>query len=422
LSDFFQNGIVTTLHNLKTRSLQSLEEELHEFSEHSPMALILPCLYSELAQDALSHIIDTLNGATYLAHVVIGLDQATESEYRHALEYFSRLKITHTVLWNDGPRASELQDKLKQHNVAPTDLGKGCNVWYCFGFIQSLPDIKVVALHDCDITTYDRALLARLLYPVANPQFNYQFCKGFYARVAEGKLNGRVSRLLVSPLLRSMKRVFPEQSFLEYLDSFRYPLAGEFAMRIDLVKTLRIPADWALEIGLLTEVFRNYSTKQVCQIEVADNYDHKHQALSADDRSRGLSRMSSDIATSLYRILATFGAVFETGTVRTVKAAYLRIALDLIESYYNDAMVNGLHFDRDAEERAVEAFATNVLISGQEYLQTGQDLPYVPSWNRVTSVYPSAPEQLAEIVALDYEEFGNVGESNRRAAGSAGLG
>jgi glucosyl-3-phosphoglycerate synthase len=114
--------------------------------------------------------------------------------------------------------------------------------------------------------------------------------------------------------------------------------------------------------------------------------------------------------------------VFETGTVRTVKAAYLRIALDLIESYYNDAMVNGLHFDRDAEERAVEAFATNVLISGQEYLQTGQDLPYVPSWNRVTSVYPSAPEQLAEIVALDYEEFGNVGESNRRAAGSAGLG
>jgi glucosyl-3-phosphoglycerate synthase len=311
---------------------------------------------------------------------------------------------------------------LKQHNVAPTDLGKGCNVWYCFGFIQSLPDIKVVALHDCDITTYDRALLARLLYPVANPQFNYQFCKGFYARVAEGKLNGRVSRLLVSPLLRSMKRVFPEQSFLEYLDSFRYPLAGEFAMRIDLVKTLRIPADWALEIGLLTEVFRNYSTKQVCQIEVADNYDHKHQALSADDRSRGLSRMSSDIATSLYRILATFGAVFETGTVRTVKAAYLRIALDLIESYYNDAMVNGLHFDRDAEERAVEAFATNVLISGQEYLQTGQDLPYVPSWNRVTSVYPSAPEQLAEIVALDYEEFGNVGESNRRAAGSAGLG
>ena len=171
-----------------------------------------------------------------------------------------------------------------------------------------------------------------------------------------------------------------------------------------------------LEIGLLTAVFRNYSTKQVCQIEVADNYDHKHQELSADDRTRGLSRMSSDIATSLYRILATFGAVFETGTVRTVKAAYLRIALDLIESYYNDATVNGLHFDRDAEERAVEAFATNVLISGQDYLQTGQEIPYVPSWNRVRSVYPSAPKQLANIVALDYEEFASDLQPSRQAA------
>ena len=45
MSDFFQNGTVTTLHNLKTRSLESLEEELHQFSQHNPMALILPCLY-----------------------------------------------------------------------------------------------------------------------------------------------------------------------------------------------------------------------------------------------------------------------------------------------------------------------------------------------------------------------------------------
>lgn len=408
MSDFFQNGTVTTLHNLKTRNLESIEEELHEFSRHNPMALILPCLYSELEQDALGRIIDALNGATYLHHVVIGLDRATEAEYCHALDYFARLKISHTVLWNDGPRAQELQNQLKQQSIAPTDLGKGCNVWYCFGFIQSMPEIKVVALHDCDITTYDRSLLARLLYPVANPSFNYAFCKGFYARVAEGKLNGRVSRLLVSPLVRAMKRVFPEQHFLEYLDSFRYPLAGEFAMSMDLVKTLRIPADWALEIGILTEVYRNYSTKQVCQIEVADNYDHKHQDLSSDDRTKGLSRMSSDISTSLYRILATFGAVFQTGTVRTVKAAYLRIALDLIESYYNDAVVNGLGFDRDAEERAVETFASNVLTSGQDYLQSGQEVPYVPAWNRVLSVYPSAPQELARIVAQDYDEFGTA--------------
>jgi glucosyl-3-phosphoglycerate synthase len=214
-----------------------------------------------------------------------------------------------------------------------------------------------------------------------------------------------------------MKRIFPHQDFLDYLDSFRYPLAGEFAMRVDLLKTLRIPADWALEIGILTEVFRNYSTKQVCQIEVADNYDHKHQELSADDKSRGLSRMSSDIGMALYRIMATFGTVFEAGTVRTVKAAYLRIALDLIESYYNDAVVNGLDFDRDAEERAVETFANNVLTAGQEFLRTGQELPYVPSWNRVLSVYPTAPEDLAQIVKRDDHEFRIVQPSDVVALG-----
>ena len=104
--------------------------------------------------------------------------------------------------------------------------------------------------------------------------------------------------------------------------------------------------------------------------------------------------------------MATFGAVFESGTVRTVKAGYLRFALDLIESYYNDAVVNGLDFDRHAAERAVETFANNVLRSGQDYLQSGQELPYVPTWNRVLSVCPTVPARLAEIAAKDYDDFG----------------
>ena len=35
-----------------------------------------------------------------------------------------------------------------------------------------------IALHDCDILTYEKSLLAKLFYPVANPVFNFQFCKG----------------------------------------------------------------------------------------------------------------------------------------------------------------------------------------------------------------------------------------------------
>ena len=46
MSDFFQNGIITTLHNLSTRSQDALETELSEFAKDCPMTLVLPCLYS----------------------------------------------------------------------------------------------------------------------------------------------------------------------------------------------------------------------------------------------------------------------------------------------------------------------------------------------------------------------------------------
>jgi len=411
MSDFFQNGIITTLHNLSGRPTEALHRDLQQFSAQRPMSLVLPCLYSELQHPALAEIVAQLQEVPYLSQIVIGLDRASEAEYRHALAYFSRLPQPHAVLWNDGPRMQTIHRRLAALELAPQELGKGCNVWYCLGYVQATGVAQAVALHDCDITTYDRDMLARLFYPVANPQFNYQFCKGYYARVAENKLNGRVSRLLVSPLIRTLKKVSGEHDFLSYLDSFRYPLAGEFSMRMEVLKDLRIPSDWGLEIGVLSEVFRNYSTNRLCQVEVADTYDHKHQDLSADDESQGLSRMSLDIAKALFRKLATFGVVFDSGTVRTVKAAYLRIALDLIESYSNDALMNGLHLDRHAEERAVELFARNILKAGESFLEGGEESPFIPAWNRVTSVYQDVFADLVAAVEADAREFSEARES-----------
>jgi glucosyl-3-phosphoglycerate synthase len=404
MSDFFQNGIITTLHNLSRRPLADLDRELMAFSRERPMALVLPCLYSELGTPALERIVGELRQVPYLSQIVIGLDRADRDQYRHALDYFAPLPQPATVLWNDGPRMRAIHERLASYNLAPDSPGKGRNVWYCFGYVQASDVARTVALHDCDIVTYQRELLARLLYPVANPAFNYEFCKGFYARVADNRLNGRVSRLLVSPLIRTLKKVTGEHGYLQYLDSFRYPLAGEFSMRIDVLRDLRIPSDWGLEIGVLSEMYRNYSTNRLCQVEVADTYDHKHQALSPDDPSAGLSRMSLDIAKALFRKLATYGAVFDAGTVRTVKAAYFRIALDLIESYANDARINGLTLDRHAEERAVELFASNILRAGESFLESGDDSPFMPAWNRVTSVYQEVFDDLLEAARDDAAE------------------
>jgi glucosyl-3-phosphoglycerate synthase len=249
MGDFYQNGIITTLHNLSHRSIPALEEELLRFSRTRPLGLILPSLYSELEGEALPRIIGQLQAVPYLTEIVIGLDRADEAQYRHALAFFGKLPQRHRVLWNDGPRLKALDAELQSRDLAPRELGKGRNVWYCMGYTLASGRAESVALHDCDILTYDRGLLARLIYPVANPQFNYEFCKGYYARVADGKINGRVSRLLVTPLLRALKKTLGDMEYLDYMDSFRYPLAGEFSFRRDVLTDIRIPSDWGLEIG-----------------------------------------------------------------------------------------------------------------------------------------------------------------------------
>nr|WP_242523934.1 glycosyl transferase [Microbulbifer salipaludis] len=382
-----------------------MEADLMRFSRQRPMSLLLPSLYSELEGEALPRILKILAEVPYLSEIVIGLDRADESQYRDALKQFSILPQHVRVLWNDGPRLRELDAQLQRDGLAPMDAGKGRNVWYCLGYILASGRGEAIALHDCDIVTYDRMLLARLFYPVANPQFSYEFCKGYYSRVANGKINGRVCRLLVTPLIRTLKKIYGHTKYLEYMDSFRYSLAGEFSFRRDVVNDLRIPSDWGLEIGVLSEMYRNYSTNRLCQVDIAHAYDHKHQDVSFDDEDCGLSKMSIDIAKSFFRKLATQGTVFSSETFRSIKATYFRIALDFVETYRNDAIINGLNFDIHKEEQTVELFASNLVKAGQAFLDNPMETPFIPSWNRITSAEPGFLERLKQAVEADYEEY-----------------
>lgn len=405
MADFYQNGIITTLHNLTHRHIADLESDLLQFSKQRPMGLLLPSLFSELEGEALPNIVQQLKNVPYLSEIVIGLDRADESQYRHAIQFFNTLPQHHRILWNDGPRLKAIDAELQSLGLAPKEMGKGRNVWYCMGYILASGKSESIALHDCDIVTYTSELLARLIYPVANPMFNYEFCKGYYARVAGGKLNGRVNRLLVTPLIRSLKSVIGSHPYLEYMDSYRYPLAGEFSFRRDVLNDIRIPSDWGLEIGVLSEMHRNYANNRLCQVDVADAYDHKHQDLSLDDQRGGLSKMSIDIAKSLFRKLATKGVVFSPEAFRSLKATYYRIALDFVETYRNDAVMNGLNFDIHQEEESVEMFAKNIMDAGQMFLENPMETPFTPSWSRVQSALPDIFERLYEAVEADYQEF-----------------
>ena len=405
MADFYQNGSITTLHNLGERSTASLEQDLVQHAERRPLGLILPSLYSEIATPALPNILAELKKVPYLSQIVVGLDRANAEEYRHALSFFSDLPQHHRVLWQDGPRLQALDARLAEAGLAPKELGKGRNVWYCMGYVLATARVDAVALHDCDILTYERSLLARLLYPMAHPLFNYEFCKGYYPRIADNKINGRVCRLLVTPMIRALKQVLGESAYLNYLDSYRYILAGEFAFRRDALSDLRVPSDWGLEIGVVSEVYRSNNNRRICQVDIASNYDHKHQNLSADDPGAGLSRMSTDIAKSIFRKLAIQGTVFNQETFRTVKATYYRLALDLTEAYRNDAIMNGLRFDINGEEEAIELFAENIMEAGRHFLEKPMDAPFIPTWNRVVSAIPDIFDQLIDAVEADHDEF-----------------
>ena len=123
MGDFYQNGIITTLHNLARAAMEAMEGELLAFSRQRPLGLILPSLFSELEGEALPAIVDELVKVPYLSEIVIGLDRADPHQYRQALAFFARLPQRHRVLWNDGPRLQALDRQTA--GVGPGAAGAG---------------------------------------------------------------------------------------------------------------------------------------------------------------------------------------------------------------------------------------------------------------------------------------------------------
>ena len=401
MGDYFQNGPITTLHDLGQRSRDELDADLVKWGKSRPMSLIIPSLFSELGGPALNKIVDELAQVPFLDQIIIGLDQANEEQFFEAREFFARLPQPTKILWNDGPRLRELDRLFEQHAIAPNQAGKGRNVWYCMGYFLASGIGEVVGLHDADIVTYDREMVSRLFYPVVHPTFGYAFSKGYYFRTDGERLNGRVVRLLVTPLIRALRQCLGENDYLDYIDSFRYPLAGEFAMHINVVRNIRIPSDWGLEIGVLSEVHRRYTTQRICQVDLAGAYDHKHQQVSFEDPSTGLHKMSRDITNAMYRKLAIGGEVLSPEIFRTIKASYYRNALDMVERYSHLADLNGLHFDSHNEEQLVEVFAQAVMDAGDDFLNHPMESPFISSWARVQSAVPDAFAQLRAAVEAD---------------------
>ena len=111
--------------------------------------------------------------------------------------------------------------------------------------------------------------------------------------------------------------------------------------------------------------------------------------------------MSTDISKAMFRKLATAGITFNGGTFRTLKATYYRIALDLVESYYADAVINGLPFDRHSEEKAIELFSENIIKAGDSFISNPMETPFIHNWNRVVNAIPNILKDIYDAVEED---------------------
>ncbi len=400
MADFFQNGVITTLQKLGQRNLEEIEKELTDFPKRNSSVLLLPALYSEFEREAMPKILEELKKVNYIDMIVLSLGMADEEEFLRVKKIMSALPQKVKIVWNQGNRVQRLYNLLEEKGFIANIPGKGAAVWMAMGYILSGNRNVVIALHDCDIKNYNRELLARLIYPLVRPGANFEFSKGYYARVA-GKLYGRVTRLFVTPLIRSLKKLLGVNNFLEYLDSFRFILSGEFALIGELARGINISPSWGLEISILSEIYQNTSVDRICQVELVESYEHKHQDLSVENPNKGLLKMASDIARILFRILSEDGIVMSEAFFRTLITTYIHFAKETVEKFYALSMINGLFYDRHGEIKTVEAFANTLSRAKDDFIEDPMSIPVLSSWNRVEAAIPDFMDLIREAVEED---------------------
>lgn len=406
MPDFAQSGPITTLHDLGTVCNDRLRSTLRRAVKNYPIGLVLPLTASDMRAAPFPRIMEQLATADYIDTTVLVLNRADSvDDYREAVRLLAPMGPKAQVLWTDGPRGQAALEQLTEAGFDLTQPGKGRAVWFAFGYLLADPGVKAFVLQDGDIVDYDDSMLVRLCLPMAHPGMDFDFCKAYYARCTT-KMHGRVVRLLVVPMLRALISVMGNDPYLVFMRSFRYPLAGEFAVTSTLARSNRIPCDWGLEVGTLAEVFRNTSPKRIAQVDLAQHYEHKHQPLDIQQADAGLMKMASDILANIVRTLTSRGMVFTRGHFNTLRAAYLRLAQDAIRQYDADSLMNGLEYDRHAEELAIEAFAELITGTGDAVHADPFGRPALPTWTRVITALPDFPQQLREIAAADLAEYG----------------
>jgi len=403
MSDFAQRGPITTLPSLGVRPLHEMEDQLSEWANKTPTGVVIPCHADDLHSPAFANIVATLSELRYIDEVIVGLDAAGPSDFVAARKLLNTLAQRTCVVWHHGPRLSRVRETLAAHGLDPAAHGKGRNLWYCFGYVRSHARLARVVVHDADIASYDRGFLCRLAYPVLSPELGYRVAKAFYHRQTDGQLGGRLTRLLVGPLLDALGQVLGQNQALEYLKAFRYPLAGEISFDAVLIDDLVIPNNWGIDLAMLFEFRRAVADQFICQVELEGPYDHKHRMFGPASGDGGLVSMAHDVVGTLHQELATQGHVVSADDADAISQAYLVRVVEDVVRYGHVAEINGLHHDGESELNMAHRLSDIVRQTSPDALG-GAANPDSPSWAKLEAADPGISRMLAAAVDADQAE------------------
>lgn len=361
MADFYQHARVPTLHHLSHADAAEREGELLHWSAEKPVVLLLPALYAECERPALPQILERAADVSYVSEVVLSMNEMDAAGHDQAVKLCRRTLRGKParIIWNDGLALRAAFERMEQSELPGYHAGKGTNIWMGVLSLQARGFDGVVVSHDTDILNYSREMIQRLAYPLLHPRMNYRYAKGYYSRVSE-RLYGRVTRLLIFPMIQACRDVLGPKPLIDHLSDFRYPLSGEFAADMSALRSFSLPGGWGLEISMLAESFHRLTVEEVCQVDLGFHFEHRHRSLSPAQSGLlepGLVTAAADVARCLaYQVLRDSEQASAQEMLRLIIARYRIRATEWLARYEHVALMNGLEHSPDEESAAVNAF------------------------------------------------------------------
>ncbi|QLC33760.1 glycosyl transferase family 2 [Halarchaeum sp. CBA1220] len=350
---------------------------LHDYGDAHPDApvdratVVVPMTEREYAGLAAEGVLSTLEDVDP-ERVLVAL-RAPAERVPAFCEWLEGFDLSLDVLWCTGPRLSALLDDAGLAG----ESGKGRDVWLALGLAARS---EYVALHDADAASYSERDVPKLLAPLSN---DFEFVKGYYARVESGRLYGRLFRLFYEPLVDALADA-NDHDVLDYLGAFRYALAGECAMTADVARSLRVQRRWGLEVGTLGEAYRLAGFSGSAQVDLGF-YEHDHRAVSGPT---GLGDMSEGVGDALLRAVEAAGV---DPAYDTLAERYVEAARRFERGYAADAAFNDFTHEPAAEHEQVETYREAVSPPGPD--------TRLPAWADA----PLAPADVREAAAADLD-------------------